>query len=58
MIVGGKGLEHNYGVHRGIGYFMPLILLAIFARSPLSIRLRGDDRFLVLFLLQPLGVCV
>uniref|UniRef100_A0A453MD65 RNA 3'-terminal phosphate cyclase domain-containing protein n=1 Tax=Aegilops tauschii subsp. strangulata TaxID=200361 RepID=A0A453MD65_AEGTS len=42
VIVGGKGLEHDCGVHRGIGYFIePLLLLGLFARSPLSVRLKG-----------------
>lgn len=42
MIIGGKGLEHDCGVHRGIGYFLePLILLGLFARAPISIRLKG-----------------
>lgn len=40
---GGRGLEHDCGVHRGIGYFLePLILLGLFARVPLSIRLKGE----------------
>jgi RNA 3'-terminal phosphate cyclase-like protein len=43
VIVGGKGLQHDCGVHRGIGYFLePLILLGLFARAPISIRLRGE----------------
>ncbi|KAF7057277.1 hypothetical protein CFC21_064581 [Triticum aestivum] len=42
VVLGGKDLEHDCGVHRGIGYFIePLILLGLFARSPLSIRLKG-----------------
>ncbi|XP_006651990.2 probable RNA 3'-terminal phosphate cyclase-like protein [Oryza brachyantha] len=42
VIVGGRDLEHECGVHRGIGYFLePLILLGLFARAPLSIRLKG-----------------
>jgi len=42
VIIGGKGLEHDCGVHRGIGYFLePLILLGLFARAPISIRLKG-----------------
>ncbi|CAL4945252.1 unnamed protein product [Urochloa decumbens] len=41
-ILGGTGLEHDCGVHRGIGYFLePLILLGLFAKRPISIRLRG-----------------
>nr|ACF86565.1 unknown [Zea mays] len=42
VIIGGKGLEHDCGVHRGIGYFLePLILLGLFSRAPISIRLKG-----------------
>ncbi|KAK3145590.1 hypothetical protein QOZ80_3BG0254830 [Eleusine coracana subsp. coracana] len=42
IIIGGKNLEHDCGVHRGIGYFLePLILLGLFARAPISIRLKG-----------------
>uniref|UniRef100_A0A0E0D965 RNA 3'-terminal phosphate cyclase domain-containing protein n=1 Tax=Oryza meridionalis TaxID=40149 RepID=A0A0E0D965_9ORYZ len=42
VIVGGRDLEHDCGVHRGIGYFLePLILLGLFARAPISIRLKG-----------------
>jgi hypothetical protein len=43
VIIGGKGLEHDCGVHRGIGYFLePLILLGLFSRAPISIRLKGE----------------
>ncbi|KAJ1292874.1 hypothetical protein BS78_01G023700 [Paspalum vaginatum] len=42
VIIGGKGLEHDCGVHRGIGYFLePLILLGLFAKAPIAIRLKG-----------------
>ncbi|XBI86947.1 hypothetical protein VPH35_025089 [Triticum aestivum] len=45
VVVGGKDLEHDCGEHRGIGYFIePLLLLGLFARSPLSVesaRFRG-----------------
>ncbi|CAL4928198.1 unnamed protein product [Urochloa decumbens] len=42
QILGGTGLEHDCGVHRGIGYFLePLILLGLFAKRPISIRLKG-----------------
>jgi RNA 3'-terminal phosphate cyclase-like protein len=47
VIIGGKDLEHDCGLQRGIGYFLePLILLGLFARSPMSIRLKGDERLL------------
>uniref|UniRef100_A0A8R7Q8H8 RNA 3'-terminal phosphate cyclase domain-containing protein n=1 Tax=Triticum urartu TaxID=4572 RepID=A0A8R7Q8H8_TRIUA len=42
VVVGGKDLEHDCGVHHGIGYFIELLLLlGLFARSPLSVRLKG-----------------
>ena len=42
VIVGGKDLEHDCG----IGYFVePLILLGLFAKSPMLIRLKGDKSF-------------
>ncbi|KAL5747769.1 hypothetical protein ACOSP7_024783 [Xanthoceras sorbifolium] len=41
-VMGGKYLVHDCGVSRSIGYFLePLILLALFAKKPLSIRLKG-----------------
>ncbi|KAK3228152.1 hypothetical protein Dsin_008014 [Dipteronia sinensis] len=41
-VMGGKNLVHDCGVSRSIGYFLePLILLALFAKKPLSIRLKG-----------------
>ena len=53
VVVGGKDLEHDCGVHRGIGYFIePLVLLGLFARSTLSIRLKAEGCFLILFLLE------
>lgn len=43
VIIGGKGLEHDCGLHRGIGYFLePLILLGLFSRAPISILLKGE----------------
>jgi RNA 3'-terminal phosphate cyclase-like protein len=48
VIVVGKGLEHECGVRRGIGYFLELlILLGLFSRgptpqSPILIRLKGE----------------
>ena len=53
VVVGGKDLEHDWRVHRGIGYFIePLVLLGLFARSTLSIRLKAEGCFLILFLLE------
>lgn len=42
IVMGGKLLEHDCGVSRSIGYFLePLILLGLFGKKPLSIRLKG-----------------
>ena len=46
VIVGGKDLEHDCGLQHRISYFVePLILLGLFAKSPMSIRLKGDKAF-------------
>lgn len=42
QIIGGAGLVHNCPASRGLTYFLEgLILLAPFAKQPVSIRLRG-----------------
>ena len=42
VITGGGGITHDCGTGRAIGYFVqPLILLAPFAKAPLSITLLG-----------------
>ena len=42
FVHGGASLEHDCGTSRAIGYFLePLVLLALFARRPLAITLRG-----------------
>jgi RNA 3'-terminal phosphate cyclase-like protein len=42
IVMGGKHLEHDCGVSRSIGYFLePLIVLALFGKKSLSIRLKG-----------------
>ncbi|KAL0558928.1 hypothetical protein IC582_003516 [Cucumis melo] len=42
IVMGGRNLEHDCGLTRSIGYFLePLILLALFGRKPLSIKLKG-----------------
>lgn len=42
IIVGGDGLSHDCGTSRAVGYFVqPLLVLAPFAKSALSITLRG-----------------
>eukprot|EP00246_Nothoceros_aenigmaticus_P007369 TRINITY_DN21114_c0_g1_i1.p1 TRINITY_DN21114_c0_g1~~TRINITY_DN21114_c0_g1_i1.p1 ORF type:complete len:340 (+),score=40.22 TRINITY_DN21114_c0_g1_i1:53-1021(+) len=42
IIVGGRGLVHDCGTTRSIGYYLePLIVLGLFAKSPLHITLKG-----------------
>ncbi|XP_022142004.1 probable RNA 3'-terminal phosphate cyclase-like protein [Momordica charantia] len=42
IVMGGRHLVHDCGVSRSLGYFLePLILLALFARKPLTIKLKG-----------------
>ncbi|CAH9061419.1 unnamed protein product [Cuscuta epithymum] len=42
IVMGGKNLTHDCGVSRSIGYFMePLIVLGLFGKKPLCIRLKG-----------------
>lgn len=42
IVMGGRNLVHDCGVSRSIGYFLePLLLLGLFAKKPLSIRLQG-----------------
>ncbi|MCO5572838.1 hypothetical protein L7F22_026597 [Adiantum nelumboides] len=42
LLAGGRGLVHNCGTSRAIGYFLePLIILGLFGKSPLSITLQG-----------------
>ncbi|XP_024017516.1 probable RNA 3'-terminal phosphate cyclase-like protein [Morus notabilis] len=42
IVMGGKNLVHDCGLSRSIGYFMePLLLLGLFAKKPLTIRLKG-----------------
>ncbi|KMZ63506.1 putative RNA 3' terminal phosphate cyclase [Zostera marina] len=42
VIMGGKHLMHDCGLSQGIGYFLePLIVLALFGKKPLSIKLKG-----------------
>lgn len=41
-ITGGKYLEHDCALARGIGYYLePLLLLGLFAKKPIEILLRG-----------------
>lgn len=40
--MGGKNLVHDCGVTRSIGYFLePLILIGLFAKKPISVKLKG-----------------
>ncbi|KAJ8749925.1 hypothetical protein K2173_013840 [Erythroxylum novogranatense] len=42
IVMGGRNLLHDCGISRSIGYFLePLIVLGLFAKKPLSIRLKG-----------------
>lgn len=42
IIMGGSGLSHDCSTSRAIGYYLqPLLLLAPFAKHPLSVTLRG-----------------
>lgn len=42
VVMGGRNLVHDCGVSRSIGYFLePLLLLGLFAKKPLTIRLKG-----------------
>lgn len=42
ILMGGKNLVHDCGVSRSIGYFLePLLVLGLFGKKPLSIRLKG-----------------
>ncbi|KAF3433779.1 hypothetical protein FNV43_RR24882 [Rhamnella rubrinervis] len=42
IVMGGRNLVHDCGISRSIGYFLePLLLLGLFAKKPLSIRLKG-----------------
>lgn len=42
VVMGGKNLVHDCGVSRSIGYFLePLLVLGLFGKKPLSIRLKG-----------------
>lgn len=43
IVMGGKNLVHDCGVSRSIGYFLePLIVLALFGKKDLQIRLKGN----------------
>ncbi|CAH1446362.1 unnamed protein product [Lactuca virosa] len=42
IVMGGGYLEHDCGLSRSIGYFLePLIVLGLFGKKPLSIKLKG-----------------
>jgi RNA 3'-terminal phosphate cyclase len=43
VLMGGKKHLHDCGLSRSIGYFLePLILLGLFGKKPLTIRLKGS----------------
>lgn len=45
--MGGKNIVHDCGLSRSIGYFLePLIVLALFGKKPLSIKLKGTNLLL------------
>lgn len=51
VVIGGKHLVHDCGVSRGIGYFLePLLILGLFGKKPLSIRLKGLSLYLITYL--------
>ncbi|KAF9675236.1 hypothetical protein SADUNF_Sadunf09G0011100 [Salix dunnii] len=42
IVMGGRHLVHDCGVNPAIGYFLkPLVVLGLFSKKPLSIRLKG-----------------
>ncbi|KAK9749750.1 hypothetical protein RND81_02G147600 [Saponaria officinalis] len=44
--MGGKYLEHDYGLSRSIGYFLePLNVLCLFAKRSTQIKLQGGSRY-------------
>ncbi|KAL2454714.1 putative RNA 3'-terminal phosphate cyclase-like protein [Abeliophyllum distichum] len=52
IVMGGRNLVHDCGVSRSIGYFLePLIVLGLFGKKPLTIRLNGVQSQI----LEPLG---
>ena len=44
MLTGGKGLIHDCGTGRAIGYFLEaLVILGLYGKRPLAITLRGTS---------------
>ncbi|GFP79280.1 probable RNA 3'-terminal phosphate cyclase-like protein [Phtheirospermum japonicum] len=42
IVIGGRHLVHDCGTSRAVGYFLePLIVLGLFGKKPLNIRLKG-----------------
>lgn len=42
IVMGGRYHEHDCGLSRSVGYFLePLIVLGLFGKKPLSIKLKG-----------------
>ncbi|KAD6796691.1 hypothetical protein E3N88_07587 [Mikania micrantha] len=45
IVMGGRYLEHDCGLSRSIGYFLePLIVLGLFGKKPLSIKLKATTQ--------------
>lgn len=58
IVMGGRHLVHDCGVSRAIGYFLePLVVLGLFSKKPLSIRLKGTVFPLSLVSHHVLSVC-
>ena len=44
IIMGGKNLVHSCALTRSMGYYLePLLVLGLFGKKPLSIRLKGNS---------------
>ena len=43
IVMGGKNLVHSCALTRSMGYYLePLLVLGLFGKKPLSIRLKGN----------------
>lgn len=51
IVMGGRYHEHDCGLSRSIGYFLePLIVLGLFGKKPLKIKLKGNVFFIFIFI--------
>lgn len=58
VLMGGKHLVHDCGASRSIGYFLePLVVLGLFGKKPLSIRLKGTVIFFLFLYIFFLVLC-